>query len=130
MRLATRGRLHLSLRTVLLLLVVAAALYAGGLSLFFFEGVRSAASAVGQGAEEAVLLLDRLSARHDALNHAGELAGRAVQGFPPTSPRLLDTVALLATRGGGRATPANLAVLPVQPHVTLGRTVEHLAQFR
>ncbi len=129
MRLAARGRPHLSLRTVLLLLVVAAALYAGGLSLFFFEGVRSAASAVGQGAEEAVLLLDRLSARHDALNHAGELAGRAVQGFPRTAPGLLDTIALLAARGGVRATPANFAVRPVELQVTLARTDEHMAQF-
>ena len=47
MSLPARGRLHLSLRTVLLLLVVAAALYAGGLSLFFFfESARSAVSAV------------------------------------------------------------------------------------
>jgi signal transduction histidine kinase len=124
-----RRPLTLSLRTVLLLPVLAAAVYAGGLSLFLFQRVGSAASALGLGAEEAVGLLDDLSKRHDALDHATTLADRAMRHGRVGPGLVADTLRRLATTAGVRAGPANFAILPPELRVTLARTDEAMSNL-
>ncbi|HEX4601780.1 MAG TPA: ATP-binding protein, partial [Gemmatimonadales bacterium] len=122
-----RWRLSLSLRAALLLLVVASELYATALSLFLAQRVGSAATALGQGAEEAVALLDALSQRHDALDHGTALADRALRGGHTPSARVVDSIRHLASAGGVPAGPATFATLSGGLRVMLARTDENMS---
>jgi signal transduction histidine kinase len=129
MRLLPRRRPQPSLRTVLLLLVGGAGLYAAVVPAFFLERVGSAVSALGRGAGQAVALLDDLSARHEALDHAADLAQGVPRPSPRSPPGVLDTIGRLAATGGIRAAPALLTPLPPQLRVTLARTDERLSEW-
>src|SRR5439155_808558 len=68
-------RSGLSLRTLLLLLVLAAALYAAGLSIYLTLSVGRAAASLGEGAEAVVYQLEDLTHRDDALDRAVTASG-------------------------------------------------------
>ena len=71
-------RSALSLRIVLLLLVLGAALYAAGLSIYLTLSVGRAAASLGEGAEAVVYQLEDLTHRHHALDRAVTEAHRAL----------------------------------------------------
>ncbi len=115
----------LSLRTLLVLLVVGASLYAGVISLYLAVRVGSPAFALGTGAEAIVALLKDLDRRHNALDRAHGYARTLVAQGP--SPAVEQRLATLSRIGSVRAAPQPYARINPQLRVLLGRTDEEMS---
>ena len=122
-------RSALSLRIVLLLLVLGAALYAAGLSIYLTLSVGRAAASLGEGAEAVVYQLEDLTHRHHALDRAATEAHRALDwpGAPDASAlRLIRT---LAAAGGTRSRAVAFAKMPEVMRVEAARTDERMSRL-
>src|SRR3989475_795492 len=122
-------RSALSLRIVLLLLVLGAALYAAGLSIYLTLSVGRAAASLGEGAEAVVYQLEDLTHRHHALDRAATEAHRALDwpGAPDASAlRLIRT---LAAAGGTRSRAVAFAKVPGVMGVEAARTDERMSRL-
>src|SRR5256712_1967257 len=122
-------RSALSLRIVLLLLVLGAALYAAGLSIYLTLSVGRAAASLGEGAEAVVYQLEDLTHRHHALDRAATEAHRALDwpGAPDASA--LRVIRTLAAAGGTRSRAVAFAKMPEVMRVEAARTDERMSRL-
>src|SRR5256885_16958423 len=86
-RAARAAREPLSLRATLLLMTLAAGVYAGVLPLYLFVRSRAAALALGGGTAAIVALQGGLGRRNSGLPHAAALVGRLRRVPTPPAPR-------------------------------------------
>ena len=122
-------RSGLSLRTLLLLLVLAAALYAAGLSIYLTLSVGRAAASLGEGAEAVVYQLEDLTHRDDALDRAVTEARRVLDGPAAPDPRALRLIRTLAAAGGTRSRAVTFAKVPGVMRVEAARTDERMSRL-
>src|SRR2546430_9826490 len=93
-RAARAAREPLSLRATLLLMTLAAGVYAGVLPLYLFVRARAAALALGEGTAAIVPLQDDLARPNSGLPHAAAPVRRPAQSPTPPAPRSLRSIPL------------------------------------
>jgi len=120
-------RSALSLRIVLLLLVLGAALYAAGLSIYLTLSVGRAAASLGEGAEAVVYQLEDLTHRHHALDRAVTEAHRALDWPAAPDASALRLIRTLAAAGGTRSRAVAFAKMPEVMRVEAARTDERIS---
>src|SRR5256886_16740735 len=86
-RAARAAREPLSLRATLLLMTLAAGVYAGVLPLYLFVRARAAALALGEGTAATVALQDDLARRHSGPHHSAAPRRPPARAPPPPAPR-------------------------------------------
>ncbi|OLD95927.1 MAG: hypothetical protein AUG79_04335 [Gemmatimonadetes bacterium 13_1_20CM_4_69_16] len=127
-RVARAAREPVSLRTTLLLMMLAAGVYSAGLPLYLFFRVRSAALALGAGTEAIVSLQDDQARRNNALDHAASIARHLVESRTPPAPDTLNSmVHFVAVGGGAGARP--YATIPGPLRAELARSDEAMSQM-
>ena len=127
-RVARAAREPVSLRTTLLLMTLAAGLYAGVLPLYLFFRVRAAALALGEGTAAIVALQDDLARRNDALDHAGSMVKHLVESR--TRPAVdTDTIRHFVTAGGARSGVRAYATVPRPLRVALARAEDAMTRL-
>ena len=117
----------LSLRNLLVVLVLAASLFGGVLSLYLAFRVGSPAFALGSGTEAIVALLEDLDRRHGALDRAHGIARALVAGSPSADAGR--KLARLAALGSVRAAPQPYAEINPVLRVLLARTDEGMSRL-
>ena len=122
-------RSALSLRIVLLLLVLGAALYAAGLSIYLTLSVGRAAASLGEGAEAVVYQLEDLTHRHHALDRAVTEAHRALDWPAAPDASALRLIRTLAAAGGRRSRAVAFAKMPEVMRVEAARTDERMSRL-
>jgi len=122
-------RSALSLRIVLLLLVLGAALYAAGLSIYLTLSVGRAAASLGEGAEAVVYQLEDLTHRHHALDRAVTEAHRALDWPAAPDASALRLIRTLAAAGGTRSRAVAFAKMPEVMRVEAARTDERMSRL-
>src|SRR5438552_1683341 len=122
-------RSALSLRIVLLLLVLGAALYAAGLSIYLTLSVGRAAASLGEGAEAVVYQLEDLTHRHHALDRAVTEAHRALDWPAAPDASALRLIRTLAAAGGTRSRAVAFAKMPEVMRVKAARTDERMSRL-
>jgi len=112
----------LSLRATLLLIGLAAGVYAGALPLYLDVRVRAPALALSSGTGAVILLQDDLSRRQGALHRAAAIARELNHARARPSRDTLATLARLVALAGGPADARPLVDLPLPvsyTHLTL-----------
>src|SRR3989442_390261 len=122
-------RSALSLRIVLLLLVLGAALYAAGLSIYLTLSVGRAAASLGEGAEAVVYQLEDLTHRHHAVDRAATEAHRALDWPAAPDASALRLIRTLAAAGGTRSRAVAFAKMPEVMRVEAARTDERMSRL-
>src|SRR3989442_887876 len=122
-------RSALSLRIVLLLLVLGAALYAAGLSIYLTLSVGRAAASLGEGAEAVVYQLEDLTHRHDALDRGVTQARRVLDAPAAPDARALRLIRTLAAAGGARSRAVTFAKVPGVVRVEAARADERMSRL-
>src|SRR2546427_3984480 len=122
-------RSALSLRIVLLLLVLGAALYAAGLSIYLTLSVGRAAASLGEGAEAVVYQLEDLTHRHHALDRAVTEAHRALDWPAAPDASALRLIRTLAAAGGTRSRAVAFAKMPEVMRLEAARTDERMSRL-
>ena len=122
------GAAWVSLRTTLLLIMFAAALYAGALPLYLFFRVRSAAVSLGKGTEAVVALQEDLVHRDNALDRAASLTKRLVASRERPGPESLGAIRRLVALGSARYGTQSYADVPVELRVALARSGEAMSR--
>jgi len=118
-----------SLRTTLLLMTLAAGLYAGVLPLYLFFRVRAPALALGEGTAAIVALQDDLARRNDALDHAGSIVRHLVESRTPPAADTVDTIRHFVTAGGVRSGARAYATVPLPLRVALARAEDAMTRL-
>ncbi len=119
----------MSLRTTLLLMTLAAGLYAGVLPLYLFFRVRAPALALGEGTAAIVALQDDLARRNDALDHAGSIVRHLVESRTPPAADTVDTIRHFVTAGGVRSGARAYATVPLPLRVALARAEDAMTRL-
>ena len=119
----------MSLRTTLLLMTLAAGLYAGVLPLYLFFRVRAPALALGEGTAAIVALQDYLARRNDALDHAGSIVRHLVESRTPPAADTVDTIRHFVTAGGVRSGARAYATVPLPLRVALARAEDAMTRL-
>src|SRR5439155_550920 len=144
-RAARAAREPLSLRATLLLMTLAAGVYAGVLPLYLFVRARAAALAPGEGTAAIVALQDDLARRNSGLHHAAALVRRLAESRTRPAPGSLDSVRLVIAATSAPAAGRPLAELeaglarvaegdlttgvPVRGSDELGRLAQHFNEM-
>ncbi|PYO69563.1 MAG: hypothetical protein DMD69_02340 [Gemmatimonadetes bacterium] len=123
------ARQPVSLRTTLLLMTLAAGLYAGVLPLYLFFRVRAPALALGEGTAAIVALQDDLARRNDALDHAGSIVRHLVESRTPPAADTVDTIRHFVTAGGVRSGARAYATVPLPLRVALARAEDAMTRL-
>jgi len=118
-----------SLRTTLLLMTLAAGLYAGVLPLYLFFRVRAPALALGEGTAAIVALQDDLARRNDALDHAGSIVRHLVESRTPPAADTVVTIRHFVTAGGVRSGARAYATVPLPLRVALARAEDAMTRL-
>ena len=119
----------MSLRTTLLLMTLAAGLYAGVLPLYLFFRVRAPELALGEGTAAIVALQDDLARRNDALDHAGSIVRHLVESRTPPAADTVDTIRHFVTAGGVRSGARAYATVPLPLRVALARAEDAMTRL-
>jgi signal transduction histidine kinase len=114
---------------LVVLLVLAAGVYAGAVTAFLTSRVGSAAFVLGEGTQAIIALQEDLTRRHEALEHAAALV-HAIQepGHRPTAAEL-NAVRDGAAVGSVRARAQPFASVPAELRVALARTDEEMSHL-
>lgn len=118
----------LSLRATLLLIGLAAGVYAGALPLYLDVRVRAPALALSAGTGAVILLQDDLARRQGALHRAAAIAQELSHARARPSRDTLATLDRLVALAGGPAGARPLADLPLPLHAPLVRAEVALRQ--
>jgi signal transduction histidine kinase/CheY-like chemotaxis protein len=116
-----------SLRGVVVLLVVAAGVYAGAVALYLTAGVGSAAFTLGEGTTAIVALQDDLGRRRALLSAAADRCREMLAGTRSAAQAELERVRDLAARGSVRAQAEPYASVPTELRVALAVADEELS---
>ena len=116
-----------SLRGVVVLLVIAAAGYAGAVAVYLTAGVGSAAFTLGEGTTAIVALQDDLGRRRALLSAAADRCRDMLAGTRSAAQAELDRVRDLAARGSVRAQAEPYASVPTELRVALAVADEELS---
>ena len=119
----------LSLRRLVVLLVIAAGVYAGAIALYLTASVGSAAFTLGEGTTAIVALQDDLGHRQSILNVAADRCRELLAGTRAASDAELDRVRQLVARGSVRAHAEPYASVPAELRVALARADEKLSDL-
>lgn len=117
-----------SLRATLLVLILAAGIYAGALPLILFFRVRSAAFSVGAGTEVVVALQEDLARRDNALDRATLITKRLVGARTRPEAEQLGSLRRLAAIGSGRDSAHPYTEVPSELRVPLGRADQAMSR--
>ncbi len=117
----------LSLRTLLLLLFLAAALYAGALPIYLFFRIGGAASTLARGTQAVVGAVEDLTRRSDAADRARELARRVLTSRRAPSPVMLDSIAMVAAQT--RRSSFDASAVPSALRAEIARADSQLARI-
>jgi signal transduction histidine kinase/CheY-like chemotaxis protein len=123
------ARVPLSLRTTLLLMMLAAALYASALPLYLFFVVRAPAFALGEGTGAIVGLEEDLAQRNRALSEAAAIARRMVDARRPPLPDTIEIIRRLVATGSTRSSAQPYARVPGRLRVALARSDEAMSNI-
>ena len=127
-RVARAAREPVSLRATLLLMTLAAGVYAGVLPLYLFVRARAAALALGKGTAAIVALQDDLARRNSGLHHAASLVRQLVESPTRPAPGALDTIRLFIAAASAPAAGRSYAAVPAALRVPLGRSEEAVSR--
>src|SRR6267378_8478123 len=119
----------LSLRRLVVLLVIAAGVYAGAIALYLTASVGSAAFTLGEGTTAIVTLQDDLGHRQSILNVAVDRCRELLAGTRAASDTELDRVRQFVARGSVRADAEPYASVPPKVRVALARVDEKLSDL-
>jgi len=119
----------LSLRRLVVLLVIAAGVYAGAIALYLTASVGSAAFTLGEGTTALVALQDDLGHRQSILNVAADRCRELLAGTRAASDTELDRVRELVARGSVRAHAEPYASVPAELRIALARADEKLSDL-
>jgi signal transduction histidine kinase/CheY-like chemotaxis protein len=122
-------RRWLSLRALLLLLFLAAALYAGALPVYLFFRIGSAASQLAHGTRSVVAVLEDFTRRNDAADGARELARRVLTSRGPPPAAALDSISRIAAQTSERFVPPDAAAVPPNLRPAIARADSQLSQI-
>ncbi|HEU5262681.1 MAG TPA: hybrid sensor histidine kinase/response regulator [Gemmatimonadales bacterium] len=122
------GAAWVSLRTALLLMMLAAALYAGALPLYLFFRVRSAAVSLGKGTEAVIALQEDLGHRDNALDRAASLTKRLVGSRERPGGEVLGAIRRLAALGSGPSGAQPYTDVPAELRNALARSGEAMSR--
>ena len=125
---AARSGRVLRLRTVVLLLLLSAGIYAAGLSVYLVLSVGSAARALGEGTESFVALLQDQQRRAEALHGATDLGATALASRAPPGP-ILDSLRKLATVGSVSSRAQPFASVTTRQRGLLARSDEEMSSL-
>lgn len=118
----------MSLRTTLLLLMLAAGVYACTLPLYLFFRLSAAASALKQGTEAVVVLKEDLARRDNALGRAAAITARVVASRRHPGPEILNGIRRLVEAGSLRSDTEPYATVPAAPRAALARAEEAMSR--
>jgi signal transduction histidine kinase len=121
-RAARAAREPLSLRATLLLMTLAAGVYAGVLPLYLYVRARAAALALGKGTAAMVALQDDLARRNSGLHHAASVVRQLVESPTRPAPGALDTIRLFIAAASAPAAGPSYATVPAALRAPLGRS--------
>jgi signal transduction histidine kinase len=124
---AARG--PVSLRTTLLLMMLAAGLYASALPLYLFFVVRAPAFALGEGTGAIVGLEEDLAQRQRALGEATTIARRLVAARRPPLPDTIEIIRRLTATGSTRSSAEPYARVPGRLRVALAGADEAMSSI-
>ena len=127
-RAARAAREPLSLRATLLLMTLAAGVYAGVLPLYLFVRARAAALALGEGTAAIVALQDDLARRNSGLHHAAALVRRLVESRTRPAPGSLDSIRLVIAATSAPAAGQSYATVPAALRAPLGQSEEAVSR--
>ena len=117
-----------SLRATLLLMTLAAGVYAGVLPLYLFVRARAAALALGKGTAALVVLQDDLARRNSGLRHAAALVRQLVPSRTGPAPGSLDSIRLFIAAASAPASGQSYGTVPAALRAPLGRAEEALSR--
>src|SRR5437763_8864855 len=117
-----------SLRATLLLMTLAAGVYAGVLPLYLFVRARAAALALGKGTAALVVLQDDLARRNSGLRHAAALVRQLVPSRTRPAPGSLDSIRLFIAAASAPASGQSYGTVPAALRAPLGRAEEALSR--
>src|SRR5437773_7700406 len=117
----------LSLRRLVVLLVIAAGVYAGAVALYLTASVGSAAFTLGEGTTAIVTLQDDLGHRQSILNVAVDRCRELLARTRAVSDTELNRVRGLVARGSVRARAEPYASVPAELRAALARADEKLS---
>src|SRR2546427_3669746 len=127
-RAARAAREPLSLRATLLLMTLAAGVYAGVLPLYLFVRARAAALALGEGTAAIVALQDDLARRNSGRHHAAALVRRLVEARTRPAPGSLDSIRLVIAATSAPAAGQSYATVPAALRARLGQSEEAVSR--
>jgi signal transduction histidine kinase len=114
---------------LVVLLVLAAGMYAGAVTAFLTTRVGSAAFVLGEGTQAIIALQDDLTRRHEALEHAAALVHAMQDADHHPTEAELNAVREGAAIGGVRAQVQPFASVPAELRVALARTDEEMSHL-
>src|SRR2546430_16338291 len=127
-RAARAAREPLSLRATLLLMTLAAGVYAGVLPLYLFVRARAAALALGEGTAAIVALQDVLARRNSGLHHAAALVRRLVESRTRPAPGSLDSIRLVIAATGSPGAGQSYGTVRAALGAPLGQSEEAVSR--
>ncbi|MGH2349329.1 MAG: hypothetical protein ACRDFT_07695, partial [bacterium] len=122
------GAAWVSLRTTLLLMMFAAALYAGALPLYLFFRVRSAGVSFGKETEAVIALQEDLRHRDNALDRAASVTKRLVASRERPGPEVAGAIRRLTALGSAHYSAHAYTDVPADLRVALARSGESMSR--